>query len=692
MRRSRSPYGSRYAAVSHFSPEKRALIRARFRRSVTKTVEAKRMWEQLWGELEKVEEPVIRNRFMDKRNALQSITGRFGRGPPPLPAPSAVKGTTLNAEGQPVPLTEEQARRRRSFARKTIDHNICDVDIYNDIPGVGLHFLWDLTHAQHTVRRRIPQHPTTGTTARDYEIARLPPLTDGMPLTRDWVEKMIAEFKQERVLAYSDAFQIVRRAAATLIREPNVVPVEVPRGSNIAVVGDLHGQLDDLLMIFREAGAPDEEARILFNGDFVDRGSYSTEIVLTLFAFRALYPHRLFLNRGNHECADMNSVDGFQREVENKYDTAFYIFFNHVFACLPIAHLVSAGQQRVFVVHAGLSFRDVTIAEVNAEDRYQLVMPMNSILQDLLWSDPFDGLGRVVSRRGAGCQFGADVAARFLVKNNIHLIIRSHECEDNGFALWFENRLYTIFSASDYCGDSNNYGAFCVLSDAPAPQIRVYMARKQVLHYNDRMLRQRQNIMSRLLVRIVAKIDRIEAALLAIADRRGTPGLISRSGWCKVMQDMMGIDAPFLIIARQLGVPAAAANAVGGVFDARAWCSRFKPHPRPPRGYISHNPEEEPAELQRDLSYLLFDAGSPYREKLEALFEFFDTNKDGSITYDEFRDGVTNLMQYLGREYSDDAVEDLLHAVDVNEDGEMDFDEFFDAFAYGDVDVPRDEI
>ena len=48
---------------------------------------------------------------------------------------------------------------------------------------------------------------------------------------------------------------------------------------------------------------------------------------------------------------------------------------------------------------------------------------------DALWSDPRDKNGiEPNDHRGGGCYFGPNITDRVLEKNNLKLIIRSHEC------------------------------------------------------------------------------------------------------------------------------------------------------------------------------------------------------------------------------------------------------------------------
>ena len=66
------------------------------------------------------------------------------------------------------------------------------------------------------------------------------------------------------------------------------------------VVGDIHGQLSDLIHILDHVGPLSSSNRLLFNGDFVDRGQESVEVITLIFAQLAAYgPDVIYLNRGD---------------------------------------------------------------------------------------------------------------------------------------------------------------------------------------------------------------------------------------------------------------------------------------------------------------------------------------------------------------------------------------------------------
>lgn len=53
-----------------------------------------------------------------------------------------------------------------------------------------------------------------------------------------------------------------------------------------------------------------EEMNYVFNGDFVDRGAHSLEVIGLLLALKVSMPNRVWLVRGNHEDRTMNLGGG----------------------------------------------------------------------------------------------------------------------------------------------------------------------------------------------------------------------------------------------------------------------------------------------------------------------------------------------------------------------------------------------
>ena len=59
--------------------------------------------------------------------------------------------------------------------------------------------------------------------------------------------------------------------------------------SGLELAVNFPGQYFDVLKLFQLTGEPTETHALLMNGDLVDRGSWSIEVILTAFAFKCIF-------------------------------------------------------------------------------------------------------------------------------------------------------------------------------------------------------------------------------------------------------------------------------------------------------------------------------------------------------------------------------------------------------------------
>ncbi|KAG7099194.1 serine/threonine protein phosphatase Pzh1 [Marasmius oreades] len=246
-------------------------------------------------------------------------------------------------------------------------------------------------------------------------------------------------------------------AREVFLNQPTLIELSPP----VKIVGDVHGQYSDLIRLFEMCGFP-PAANYLFLGDYVDRGKQSLETILLLLCYKIKFPENFFLLRGNHECANVTRVYGFYDECKRRSNIKTWKTFIDVFNCLPIAAIVAS---KIFCVHGGLSPSLHSMDDIKRIQRPTDV-PDYGLLNDLLWSDPSDtAMDWEDNERGVSYCFGKGIINEFLVRYDMDLICRAHMVVEDGYEFWNDRTLVTVFSAPNYCGEFDNYGACMSVSE-----------------------------------------------------------------------------------------------------------------------------------------------------------------------------------------------------------------------------------
>ena len=143
--------------------------------------------------------------------------------------------------------------------------------------------------------------------------------------------------------------ELIGQTKTLLEREPNMVKVD----GAVAMIGDIHGQLYDMfhMMDLLEKPARGIE-KLVFLGDYVDRGMYGPEVMMYVMALKVAKPHDVILLRGNHESRAITTEFNFRSQCVQWFDEEVYDSFMDLFDHLPLAAIING---EIITLHGGIT-------------------------------------------------------------------------------------------------------------------------------------------------------------------------------------------------------------------------------------------------------------------------------------------------------------------------------------------------
>lgn len=234
-------------------------------------------------------------------------------------------------------------------------------------------------------------------------------------LTRDEIENLLLE-AEERFEA-----------------EKNLIRLKSGRA---IFVGDTHGDFDASKKVIASYLRP--ENKVIFLGDYVDRGPESLENINYLLSLKLAYPEDLFLLMGNHEAYGITPFH--PADFWARLDREMHQRYASVLTKLP---LVVCTENGVIALHGALP--DVE----NVEGIDEIVIGSEEWRQ-ITWGDWQETSGAFLGDDmfTGRPQFGEDYFKEIMARFGKNILLRSHQ--PTAQRAMFNGRCLTIFTSSAY--------------------------------------------------------------------------------------------------------------------------------------------------------------------------------------------------------------------------------------------------
>ena len=216
-------------------------------------------------------------------------------------------------------------------------------------------------------------------------------------------------------------------------KEPKLIKIE--KAKKVIFVGDTHGDLDASQRVIKDYLKPGN--KIVFLGDYVDRGPFSKENLDFLIEQKEKNPDKIFLLKGNHEGHRILKFS--PAEFWESLTSEEYRKYSQIVENFPLAVVV----KDIIALHGALP-------EIEKLEDFEKIKIGDENWFRICWGDFLEENGEYlgIDPLSGRPQFGKDYFFKIMKKINKKILIRAHD--PNAKRFMYNGHCLTIFTSSAY--------------------------------------------------------------------------------------------------------------------------------------------------------------------------------------------------------------------------------------------------
>lgn len=255
------------------------------------------------------------------------------------------------------------------------------------------------------------------------------------------------------------------------------------------LIGDIHSDTISIRRILEKVDffnkvLRKEKIRLIFLGDYVDRGKAHLRTLQFLLTLKYIFPENIFLQRGNHDGGSF--IDGkvkmWVRKPEKDIEEDWFLLYLYnlaklnktlsidiinkyleLFDSLSNISFICNEKITLMVVHGGIPrprkeeeklFSYInSISDLTNENILDYLN--GSIIKNMMWSDPSVS-NENLKEDNVRFKFTEGHFKEFRDLIGFDIFVRGHQAEPKGYHKFFDDRLITVFSSGHILSNEKN--------------------------------------------------------------------------------------------------------------------------------------------------------------------------------------------------------------------------------------------